>query len=591
MIKTTTKILITTLTLTLLISPRLANTASNEKQYVGPRGYLKTEWFEVDTQSTDSFIFIKLKHLSDMFAKSRKSYIKDLVDKNRANLIRIEPLDDQTVLKKMFTYTPHENLHMYSRGIIPVKIENVFSYEGLDLRIGIKTDFQVRRVLEPTATSQSHYNNVAITNSDMNRILTDENSHVVFWSSNWVQQFDFSGLFTFLGYLMRGFVIVMQFFLTFIRPCTAKKDTLYYHWSISFTSSMFHLQFLLLYGLIAENFGGPLNTAMENMLRTSRSRFFGYLESDYAKFFDDDFEDVGFWKLVEAKYVGSPIFENYVGMILLILSIIFCHCLSGAQGGGSNSVAKKFRIGCSMAFMVPLLVSSVNCIYAVFTGVIITFGALFSVAGSLFCLIYYLLFGFEIMGSHPKSKYYKSSYTHINFDFFPGFTPKPIRNFEFFCMYIMIIIVVFGVNFPIIPIGAVVVFYILMLIMDLATPRSERIRDKFLELKRVHSLKVSLFGLRALFFSMLFVFIIYRKKVSSLGIKTLTTLAYIGLIIDMILNWAIFAFRAAGMVNDGVKKRVEGFKGDPNGPYVEMTNDQKLAVDAAKTYAKYGGML
>lgn len=576
-------------TLCLLLSQTFAaaTTESKEKQYVGKNGYLKSEWFEVDTRSTDSFIFIKMKHLGDMFAKSRKQYIKDLVNRNRNTLVRIEPKGEDIILKKMFTYTPHENLFSYSQGVIPVKIENVYSYEGLDLRVGIKTDYGVRR-RELSGEESSHD---AINSSDLNRILTEENSHTVFWSSNWVQVFDFSGVFTFIAYIVRGFVIVIQFTLTFLRPCFAKKDTKFYHWTISFASSMFHLQFYLLYGLIAENFGGPLNTALENMLKISKSRFFGYMESEYAKLFDDDFEDVGYWKLVEAKYVASPIYENYVGLTLLIFSILFCTCLSGPQGSGVNSVAKKFRMGCSLAFMIPLMVSSVNCIYAVFIGGIWTFGALISVITSLLLLIYYLMFGFEIMGEHKKSQYYKSSYSHINFDFFPGYCKKYIRQYEFFCMWVLTIVMVLLANFPIIPIATASVIYLLMLIMDMVTPRHERIRDKFMELKRIHALKVSLFLLRSLFFGSLFAFIWFREKVSSLGIKTLTILAYIALIIDVIMNWAIFIFRAAGMYKDGLSQRVEGYKGDPNGPYVELNDEEQRAVNAAKIYAKYGGGL
>lgn len=578
-------LLITTLLLTSQIK---GATTTKTTQYVGKNGYLKAEWFEVDTKSTDSYIFIKLKHLEDMFPSSRQTYVSNLVNRHRHNIVRIEPKDSEIVLRKLFTYTPHDNLYMFSKGIIPIKIDNIYSYEGLDLRVGVKTDYNVRRTL-----AQVHDTGIpgGITSSDLRRILTDENSHEVYWNGNWVQFFDISGIFTFVGYIMRGFIIVIQFFLTFVRPCTAKKDTKYYHWGISFTSTMFHLQLFLLYGLVAENFGGPLNTAMEKLLVTSRTRFFGYFNSETARWLDDEFEDVGYWKLVEAKYVASPIYENYVGLFLLIFSIVLCHWLSGAKGSGSNSMAKKFRVGCSLAFMIPLSVSAVNCVYAVFTGAILSIGSFFSIAASIFIFIYYLMFGFEIMGSHQKTKYYKSSYTHINFDFLPGFTEKPIRNYEFFCMWILTIFFVFGINFQIVPIATAAILYVCMMIMDFATPRKERIREKFLYLKRIHALKVALFALRAVFFGILFLFILFRRKVSSLGIKTITLLAYIGLIIDALFNWAMFMFRIAGLWNDGFKKRVEGYEGDQDGPYVELNESNQQAVDAAKTYAKYGGVL
>lgn len=576
-----------------------AERQEQEGQYSGKNGYLRSEWFEVDTKSTDSYIFIHLKHLDSMFARSRREYIRDLVNRHRRNLIRIESTDER-IVRKMFNYIPHENLNYYARGIIPVQINNVHSYESADLRVGIKTDYHIRRNLEQgpelghkntnSWDNNNQYPPYGYTENDRKKILTDEESHKVHWSANWVQIFDISGLFTIIGYISRGFIIVAQFFLVGVRPCTAKKDTKYYHWSISFASSMLHFQFFLLFGLIAENFGGPLNTVMEKMLITSKSRFFGYMESEYAKYFDDDFEDAGYWKLVEAKYVASPIYENYVGLGLLMFSILACHCLSGAQGSSSNSLMKKFRIGCSLAFMIPLLVSSCNCIYAVFTSGIYTLGAVFSLIASFGLLVYYLIFGFEIMAEHKKSMYYKSSYDHINFDFLPGFAKKNFRHFEFFCMWLLTIAIVFGANLPIVPISLAAFFYMIMVIMDLVTPRHERIRDKFLELKRVHSLKVALYTLRMLFFTMLFIFIFFRTTTSSMGIKAMTLIAYIALIADFVLNWAIFVFRVAGMWKDGVSKRVEGYDGDPDGPYVELNKEQEMAVKAAKLYAKHGGM-
>lgn len=580
------------------VSEEYSERQSQENQYSGRNGFLLSQWFEVDTKSTDSYIFIHLKHLDSMFARSRREYIKDLVNRHSRNLIRIESVDDR-IVRKMFNYSPHENVNYYARGIIPVKIDNVYSYESATLRVGVRTDYHIRRNLEETPEANhkntNNWNNMyppyGYSEQDRKKILTEEESHTVHWSANWVQIFDISGLFTIIGYIARGFIIACQFFLIGVRPCSAKKDTKYYHWSISFTSSMLHFQLFLLYGLIAENFGGPLNTSMEKMLKTSNSRFFGYMESEYAKYFDDDFEDAGFWKLVEAKYVASPIYENYVGLGLLIFSVLACYCLSGAQGSKSNSLMKKFRIGCSLAFMMPLMVSACNCLYAIFTSGIYTLGAIFSMIASFGILIYYLIFGFEIMGEHKKSMYYKSSYDHINFDFLPGFSKKNFKHFEFFCMWLLTIAVVFGANFPIVPIGLATFFYFIMMVLDLVTPRRDKIRDKFIELRRIHSLKVSLYILRMLFFWMLFMFILFRQSVSSMGIKTMTLLAYIVLLADFVLNWAIFVFRVAGMWKDGLSLRVEGYNGDPNGPYVELNNEQEMAVNAAKLYAKHGGMV
>jgi hypothetical protein len=187
----------------------------------------------------------------------------------------------------MFTYTIEMNDFMFSAGIIPVNIHHLWSYSGFDVRVGIRTDFRYRRVLPEENFKPIHDNtnrndpnspnyvpNPAGSRTDLRRILNDENSQTKHMGASWVTLFDFSGIATFLGFVLRGLVILIQFFLVFIRPCIAKKGSNFYDWSISFVSSMFSFQLILLFGLLAENFGGPLNSSLEELLEMSRLRFF-----------------------------------------------------------------------------------------------------------------------------------------------------------------------------------------------------------------------------------------------------------------------------------------------------------------------------
>jgi hypothetical protein len=50
------------------------------------------------------------------------------------------------------------NDFMFSAGIIPIKIHNLWSYDGFDLRVGVKTDFRYRRVLSEGETELEEEN-------------------------------------------------------------------------------------------------------------------------------------------------------------------------------------------------------------------------------------------------------------------------------------------------------------------------------------------------------------------------------------------------------------------------------------------------
>jgi hypothetical protein len=283
--------------------------------------------------------------------------------------------------------------------------------------------------------------------SDNRRILNDKNSRTEFLGSSWVTLFDFSSLSYFLGFIIRAAIICIQFFIVIVRPLTAKSGSNYYDWSIAFASSLFSFQLILYLGLLSENFGGPMNNSLEELLAMSRKRFFDSFQSTIIAKIDDDFEKAGYWKLIEAQYVANPMYEDYIGLTLFILGMLVSLCCSGANSG-LNAWAKNLRIGSSIAFMMPLMISSVNCIYAVFKGGIYTTGAMFGLCVSILLLVYYIFFGFEMMGSNKKSAYYKSSYVFMNFDWPTWRAKSHIKNYEFLVHWVLISIMVATANIP-----------------------------------------------------------------------------------------------------------------------------------------------
>lgn len=62
------------------------------------------------------------------------------------------------MLSRYLTYTIEMNDFMFSAGIIPIKIHNLWSYDGFDLRVGVKTDFRYRRVLSEGETELEEEN-------------------------------------------------------------------------------------------------------------------------------------------------------------------------------------------------------------------------------------------------------------------------------------------------------------------------------------------------------------------------------------------------------------------------------------------------
>jgi hypothetical protein len=113
-----------------------------EREFSDSQGYLLPEWFEINTRMSDNFIFIKLNHLEEMFKRDRKVYLRNLA--KTGQLVRLEPKDQDIVLSRYLTYTLEMNDFNFAAGIVTVKIHNLWSYEGFDLRVAIKTDFRTR---------------------------------------------------------------------------------------------------------------------------------------------------------------------------------------------------------------------------------------------------------------------------------------------------------------------------------------------------------------------------------------------------------------------------------------------------------------
>ena len=559
-----------------------AETIRVAKKYQDRYGYLKSEWFAVDTTRTDTHLFIDLRipDIDIMYKPARKQYMQSLIRSKGRNLIRIEPLNERLYLERLLTFAPEQDSQSFAQSEIPVKLNFLVSHEGFEARVGTKTDMDYRRILASTSRT-------------IRRYLNETNSHVVFFPANWVTPVDISGIFAIVGFILRVIVVIIQTTLSVIRPCIVRKGTHLYNWSIAFTSSLLSIQFILISGVLAENYGGPLNNAFHRLLVQTRNRLFDYFTSKTMANIDSTFEKVGLWKLSRAGYIASPIFDNYIGLSLLILSIIAC-VIGTPVGSDSNSVAKKMRVGTSVSFMMPLVLNSVNCIIAVFWGGAYEIGGLFSACVSLGILVYYFMFLIEIVGSHQKSAYFKSSYDHINFDVPSYFVEETVKNYEFVCMWVITMLSVFLSNFSSYGVLGVAIVYLIMTICTANVKIKKRQRKKYLELARIKFIKTVNFMLRTVIFGALFIFSLTRNSVSSLGIKGFTMIVFIGLILDAGMNSFIFGLRFLGMNRFGdqtIPNYVPNTEAYQTAGDREL-NEQNLPMDNEerdKLYAKYGG--
>jgi hypothetical protein len=229
---------------------------------------------------------------------------------------------------------------------------------------------------------------------------------------------------------------------------------------------------------------------------------------------------------------------------------MMCLCCT-IKGSGANSVAKKMRVGSSLAFMMPLMVNSVNCIYAVFSGGIYTVGAIFGLGASLMILCYYMFFGFEIMGSHKKSNYYKSSYKHINFDWPMWYAKAHIKNYEFFVYWALITVMVLTSNMPKIPLPFATFLFGVSFICIAITPTKKFVKSKHELISKIRTLKLVDAFLKTFFFAFLSFYVFFRPTIGTMGVKFITVVCMILIYIIIAINWAIFIARLVGLCGRG----------------------------------------
>jgi hypothetical protein len=404
--------------------------------------------------------------------------------------------------------------------------------------------------------------------------LNQENSDIVTINANWGSQIHLGKYFGAFSFGGRICILLIQFILLVVRPLIAKRGTIFYDWTLSMVSSLFMIQFLMYSGLLAENFGGPVNNAFEGMLKTSRLRFLDKFNVSFMAKLDDDFEGDGIWKLVEGHFIASPLFENYYAVAILlgstILSLLLCPSFESI-----NATFKDIRIGASFSFMMPLIMSCFNCIYVFWTSEKVEPLGMVSAFLSALIIGYYIFFTIELLTPHsPYSYYFYSNYPEADFDFgTSGLSLILFPKFEYLCNLGLIVIAVVLCTQEDKGLFVVIAIYSAMILLTIATKTSEKQGIGFdypAKLIEIQYTKVTIFFFRAVLFGGLWIYSRWRIYFTKATYVELISLGVFFLLsLDFILNGILLFFRMIGFFNSHMGDLSSNF-------YEEMDSDQPV---------------
>lgn len=172
---------------------------------------------------------------------------------------------------------------------------------------------------------------------------------------------------------------------------------------VSFASSLIFLQLLMMTALFTQNFGGALNHILDKFLLRSTDSFLDKLNDKATSFIDaksEEFLGAGYWKLHQNSYIASPILEDWVAVLLIIITGLYMVIIpkpkvnydKATTSRSLYEMLKEVQTGVAVSFMVPINVSCVNCIYACISSGIWTVWAILSFISSILLLFYYIWF-------------------------------------------------------------------------------------------------------------------------------------------------------------------------------------------------------
>lgn len=547
--------------------------------------------FDLDSLSSNNFFFIELTDHIRLHHTLKTQYIYDLLHKYKGDVLEIRTLTNENITNLMNYEILFEANHSFAEGIIPVHIIQKNSYEGFKANVKVK-HFQNWTRMD-TEADKVENEKAAKVEKPAARIIQATGSTLMkdakfiettYFMSSWLIPDYAKMLFSLIAIALKSLVTLIQFFLVFVRPCITHPNSLLHDWTISFASTLMWIQSYLFIGLLSQNFGGALNHPINEMMRTSRSIFSERFDKEYLEsIFDAEkkYKGAGYWDLAINGYVPSPILENWLGSILLLASMIAVLILRRKYKKNRSRTRKKSRlyviareiqIGVLLSFMIPLNVSSINCIFATFKSGIFDFVGILSFLFSLYVLLHYAWFVFDLCRKNPFKNGYKRYYSHMNFDLPSFYSRLVIPYVEYLSLYLLIVIQTIFANQHFFPLAFSVFMQGFLLVILMSTPGKTY---DFKELSRINLWKKINIFLKTLLLTVIFIFLYFNDKMSLQFVKIFTIFSLLIMFIIFLGHCYVLYLRLAGAARRGI--------GDSYPDLVESQNNyRELDMDLSR---------
>ena len=212
------------------------------------------------------------------------------------------------------------------------------------------------------------------------------------------------------------------------------------------------------------------------------------------------------------------------------------------------------RLGATLAFMIPVQVSSINCLIAVFWNQVYTIFSFVSAFVSILVIVYYIAFAFEISYSARKTQYTFHSYKHLNFDFPVIYSTFVIKFCEYYMVYLALFVLLIFADYQGFPLTILTTMYVCMFILTQCTPKRDRAED-FKELIKVHFWKRIAMFLKCVFFVLLGFYISKNQEVVVVEVKIYTFLIALLLTLEIVFHFVVLGFRVKGNFRNGISDR------------------------------------
>lgn len=513
--------------------------------------------FSVDFQRSSEYMLVNELHLQKQTLVARKSYLNHLITKYKHSSVKLK------VIKKVYSSTSKVSYFefkvekiesSFARGVLPVKMTPLTPFDNLNIGLAV-------RDIDPSTATQ----NGSVVVSGRRVLQSEDNYKRVRLPPIWVMSFDISSIFEVVGIVLRVIILCIQFFLVAVRPFVSPKNSIMFFWGASVTSTLFSLQILICMGAISENFGGYIDKSLTRMFSHSNEFYLNYFNSSYIDSFKVS-ESAGFFNMERANYSASPLFENYLSLIILTISLILCYSL---PKGAISHWAREVRFGSTVSYMVPLIISGANCAYSVFFGGIYTGGSMFSLIISIIVYIYYAFFFIET--PIENNRFFFGRYDHLQFDCPHFLMLRKGGYIEFYASAIITLVYGFGGFFYFYPLA---ICCIVSTVQALATLQLSTVGEGFYPqedysyfFRLVMLKKIQCWTRPVIFFLLSFYSCLEYFELEKLIITIgLTILFFVLVAIDLWLNFAILIARCIALTQPNMYSRTH-FLAFENGRY------------------------